>query len=433
MTSAPRTVFVNATLIDPDAGTETIGGLLVEDGVIAAVGKNVTADTVGSAKVIEAAGRCLSPGLIDARVFTGEPGAEHRETLATAGNAAAAGGVTTMILMPDTDPVIDDIALVDFLLRRAQATSKVKVATTAALSKGLSGTEMTELRLLADAGAVAFTDGRKTVSDALFFRRVMTYARDFGGLIMNHVQEPSLAGQGVMNEGEFASRLGLRGIPMEAETIQLDRDLSLTNLTGGRYHAAMISCRGSIERVAQAKNDGISVTCGVSVNHLTLNEADVGQYRTFCKLSPPLRTEDERLATIDAVRDGLIDLIVSSHDPQDVEDKRRPFEEANYGAVGVETMLPALLRLYHAGHMGLAALLKPLTANPASMFGFESGRLKKGAPADLCLFDPNETWTLERDMLKSRAKNTPFDEADFKGRVHMTLVDGHVVFDAAAA
>ena len=318
----------------------------------------------------------LAPGLIDMRAFVGEPGAEHRETLASASAAAAAGGVTTLVCMPDTNPVIDGPAIVDFVLRRARDTACVTVLPAAAVTKGLAGREMTEFGLLQEAGAVAFTDGLKAVTNAQVMRRALTYARDFGALIMQHVEEPDLVGEGVMNEGEFASRLGLAGIPREAETVMLERDIRLVRLTGARYHAAMISCADSVEIVRRAKEAGLPVTCGVSVNNLVLNENDIGHYRTFCRLAPPLRHESDRQAVVEALKEGVIDAVVSDHNPQDVETKRLPFAEAADGALGIETLLGAAMRLVHTGDIGLPRLIQALTAAPAKILGREACRTR---------------------------------------------------------
>ncbi len=427
-TEARPLLLANAQLVDPAAGTETRGGLLVRDGLIADVGPHLTAGQVGSeTEVHDCDGRVVAPGLVDMRCFVGEPGYEYRETIASATAAAAAGGVTTIVCQPATDPVIDDPAIVDFLLRRARDTGIVRVHSMAALTKKLAGREMTEFGLLQAAGAVAFTDGARSVTDALVMRRVMTYARDFDALIVHHTEDPALVGEGVMNEGEFSSRLGLGGIPVEAETIMLERDMRLVKLTGARYHAASITCRDSLAIIARAKNEGLPVTAGVTINHLTLNENDIGSYRTFCKVSPPLRTEDDRLALADAVADGTIDVIVSDHDPQDVDTKRLPFAEAMPGAVGVETMLPAALRLFHAGLVPLSALLKAMSTTPASLLGLPGGSLATGEPADLILLDPDEPWVLDRDDLRSKCKNSPFDEARMTGRVLATYVAGRRV------
>ena len=417
----------NAQLLDPATGREGPGAVLVRDGRIAEVSWGATPGVPEDCERIECGHSVLAPGLIDLRAFVGEPGAEHRETLASASAAAAAGGVTTLVCMPDTNPVIDGPAIVDFVLRRARDTASVNVLPAAAITKGLAGREMTEFGLLAEAGAVAFTDGLKAVTNAQVMRRALTYARDFGALLMQHVEEPDLVAEGVMNEGEMASRLGLIGIPREAETIMLERDIRLVRLTGGRYHAAMISTADSVEIVRRAKEAGLPVTCGVSVNNLVLNEGDIGHYRTFCKLSPPLRREDDRQAVIAALNEGVIDVIVSDHNPQDVETKRLPFAEAADGALGIETLLGASLRLLHTGDVTLTTLLKALSANPAKLLGRTAGRLAAGAPADLVLIDPDLPYVLDKRQLKSRSKNSPFDEARLQGSAVLTLVEGRVV------
>ena len=417
----------HAHLLDPASGREGPGAVLVREGRIADVARGAAPDAPENCKKIDCGGLTLSPGLIDLRAFVGEPGAEHRETLASASAAAAAGGVTTLVCMPDTNPVIDGPAIVDFVLRRARDTASVNVLPAAAITKGLAGREMTEFGLLAEAGAVAFTDGLKAVTNAQVMRRALTYARDFGALLMQHVEEPDLVGEGVMNEGEMASRLGLLGIPREAETVILERDIRLVRLTGARYHAAMISTADSVEIVRRAKEAGLPVTCGVSVNNLVLNEGDIGHYRTFCKLSPPLRREDDRQAVIAALNEGVIDVIVSDHNPQDVETKRLPFAEAADGALGIETLLGASLRLLHTGDVTLGTLLKALSANPATLLGREAGRLETGAPADLVLIDPDLPYLLDKRQLKSRSKNSPFDEARLQGAAVLTLVGGRIV------
>jgi len=426
-------VFENARVIDPSRDLDAAGTVIVADRRIIAAGPDARTARPAGAEVIDCGGAIVAPGLVDMRVFVGEPGAEHRETFASAGQAAAAGGVTTIVTMPDTDPVIDDVALVDFIGRRARDETAIRVHPMAALTKGLAGQEMTELRLLGEAGAVGFTDGRRTVTNAAVMRRVLTYARDFGGLIMHHAADPHLTGNGVMNEGEVATRLGLAGIPKEAEIVILERDIRLAALTGGRYHVAQVSCAESLEIVRAAKARSLDVTCGVSINHLALNENDIGPYRTFFKLSPPLRSDDDRKAMVAGLADGTIDVIVSSHDPQDVDTKRHPFAEAADGAVGLETMLPAALRLFHAGEVDALTLFRALATRPAEILGLEVGRLAPGAPADLIVVDPEVPWILDPDTLRSRSKNTPFDGARFSGRVLRTLVAGRTVYEYAPA
>ena len=382
--SAPPIALLNARLVDPSRETETRGGLLAIDGVIAGVGAAVTRDQIPEgARVFDCAGDVVAPGLIDMRAFVGEPGAEHRETIASLSAAAAAGGVTSLLVRPDTHPPVDDPAVVDFILRRARDDAKIRIFPSAALTKGLEGREIAEIGLLAEAGAIAFSDGRRSVGEAQTMRRAMTYARDFDALIAPVCEDRSLAGEGVMAEGLRASWLGLPGVPREAETVVLDRDLRLVALTGARYHAQMISNRLSIEAMRRARDAGLAATCGVSINHVSLNELDVGDYRTFLKLSPPLRGEDERLALVEALNEGVIDVICSDHDPQDVETKRLPFAEAAAGAVGVETMLSASLRLMTAGHVSLPRLLRTMTLRPAEILRLPVGRLSVGAPLTL--------------------------------------------------
>ena len=434
--TAPRkpsgpTAFINARLVDPETNRDEPGGLFVKDGVIADLGASLRRNAPEGATVVDCKGRMLCPGLVDAQVFTGEPGYEHRETLKTASHSAAAGGVTTMIVMPDTDPVIDQVSLVDFIQRRARDNAIVHIHTMAAVTKGLKGEEMTEIGLLKRAGAVAFSNGKTSVANTRVMKNALLYGRDFGALIVHHTEDPYLAGSGAMNSGEVATRLGLPGISKVAEIIMIERDVRLVEMTGGRYHAATISCPESLAIIRQAKARGLAVTCGVSINHLTLNENDIGSYRTFLKVRPPLRKEDDRAAMVNAVANGEIDTIVSSHDPQDADVKRRPFAEAADGAAGLETLLAAALRLYHSGDVALPTLLRPLTVNPAKLFGLPGGRLQKGAPADLILVDLDEPWVVNKDLLRSRSKNSPFDEAKMQGRVLRTLVDGETVFEYA--
>ena len=423
-----RKAFLHARLVDGATGRDEDGGLLVDDGRIVAVGAGVTAGSAGSsAEVTDCRGLTLMPGLIDMRVFTGEPGNEHRETLASASEAAAAGGVSTIIVMPNTLPVIDDAAIVDFIMRRARDIAIVRIAPMAAITKGLGGDAMTEFGLLKEAGAVAVTDGNRAVANARTFRRALSYANDFDLPVVQHVEEPTLAG-GVMNAGEIATRLGLPGIPAAAEVILLERDIRLVEMTGARYHAAQISCRQSLEVMRRAKDRGLPVTCGVSVNHLVLNENDIGAYRTFFKLSPPLRGEEDRAAMVEGVGDGSIDVIVSSHDPQNPDTKRLPFAEAEFGAIGLETMFAAALRLYHNGSLLLPRLVDAMSAAPARILGLEPGRLAPGAPADIILADLNRNWRVDADKLRSRSKNSPFEHATLEGQIVETVVAGRSVY-----
>lgn len=427
------TLFEGARILDPSRGLDAVGTLIVEGGRILAAGPDaLNQGAPEGATRIDCRGKAILPGLVDACVFIGEPGAEHRETIASASHAAAAGGVTSLIMMPDTHPVIDDVALVEFVQRTARDTADVNIFPAAAVTKGLAGREMTEFGLLGAAGAVAFSDGRHSIASSLVMRRALTYARDFGAVIAHETLDAELAADGVMNEGLFASWLGLPGIPAEAECIPLERDLALARLTGGLLHATKISAVSSARALARAKSDGVDVSAAISVNNLALNENDVGEYRTFFKLAPPLRSEEDRVAMVEALRDGTIDMIVSAHDPQDVDTKRLPFSDAAAGAIGLETLLGAALRLFHGGDVPLLRLVEALSTAPARRFRLPGGTLKPGASADLIVVDLDEPWIVREADIRSRSKNTCFEGARLQGRVLQTLVAGRTVFSIQA-
>lgn len=424
------TVLHNGRIIDPSRGLDEMGSVVVVDGRIAEAGAGaLNQGAPDGAEIIDCTGKLIAPGLVDARVFIGEPGAEHRETIASASRAAAAGGVTSIVMMPDTDPVIDDVALVEFVLRTARDTAIVNVHPAAAISKGLHGTEMTEIGLLKMAGAVAVTEGRRTLENPVLMRRALTYARDFGIVVAHETQDLQMSSGGVMNEGLLASWLGLAGIAREAEVIPLERDLRLAALTGGRYHAAKVSAAMSADALRAAKDRDVPVTAGVSINHLSLNENDIGEYRTFFRLSPPLRAEEDRLAMIDAIRDGTVDIIVSSHDPQDVDTKRLPFADAEAGAIGLETLLSAALRLHHNGDLPLSRIIEALSTGPARIFDLPAGTLKPGTAADIAVIDLDSPWIVREQDLRSRSKNSAFEGARFQGRAVRTMVAGKTVFN----
>ncbi|MEM7423333.1 MAG: dihydroorotase [Pseudomonadota bacterium] len=423
MTGAP-THLLNARLVDPSTGYDGPGAIRIVGDLIDDVVHGASPDVEG----LDCGGLVLAPGLVDIRVFVGEPGARHRESFRSAGNAAAAGGVTTIVAQPDTDPVMDDPALVTFALSRAREVTPLRVATMAALTKGLGGQALTEQRFLLDAGAVALTDGDRAIADAKVLRTAMTYSRGTGALIVHHVQEPSLSRGACATSGEFASRRGLTAVPAIAERMMLERDMALVENTGARYHADQITTASALPVLMRAKAAGLDVTAATSIHHLTLNEFDISDYRTFFKLTPPLRSEDDRLAIVEAVADGTIDMIVSSHLPQDEEAKRLPFEEAATGAVGLETFLPACLRLVHEGQLSLLTLFERAARAPARRLGLQGGSLGKGLAADLVLFDPDAPFVLDRETLRSRSKNTPFDRARLQGRVVGTWVAGNRIF-----
>ncbi len=415
--------FQNARLIDPEAQSDEIGSLTIRDGRIDAV----NADAPEGATMIDAGGKCLAPGLIDWGVKIGEPGERHKESFRSAGLAAAAGGVTTMIVRPDTLPPIDTPESLEFVTRRA-VDAPVNIRHMAALTRARDGREMVEMSFLQDAGAVAFSDGVRVVADTRLMSRCMTYARGLGALIVGHPQEPVLSKGTAATSGKFASLYGLPAVSPMAEVMGLDRDLALVAMTGARYHADQITVAASLPALARARQAGLDVTAGVSIHHLTLNEYDVGGYRTFFRFTPPLRPEDDRIAMIEAVASGLIDVIASFHTPQDEESKRLPFAEAAPGAVGLQTLLPAAMRLYQQGGLSLPQLWRAMALNPAKRLGLDAGRLGPGTPADLVLFDPDAPFVLDRFTLLSKSKNTPFDGARMEGRVLGTWVAGRRVY-----
>jgi len=422
-----RLLFRHARLLDPASGLDATGDLLVEGERIAAVGGDLS-DAARDAETVMAEGLCLAPGLVDMRVQLREPGAEHMESIESGGRAAAAGGVTTMVALPNTDPPVDDVSVVEFLARRAREVRLAKVHTYAAATKGLKGRDLTEMGRLAANGALGFTGGVKAVGDALVMRRVLAYARSFDLLVLQHPEEPSLGRAGEVNEGEIATRLGLAGITPAAEIIMVERDIRLVEITGARYHVAHVSTAAAIAAIRQAKVLGLPVTCDTAPPYFALNETAIGDYRTFAKLSPPLRSEGDRQAVIEGLRDGTIDAIASDHAPWDQDSKRLPFSSAAYGIVGLETLLALSLELYHARQLDLLGVIRLMTLNPAQILRLSVGRLAPGAPADLVLFDPDLGWRICPDDFRSKSKNAPFDEWPARGRVQRTVVDGRTIF-----
>ena len=422
--SLDRVAYVNARLLDPASRLDAKGGIVTEGEHIRDFGPHLARKDAKAApkgaRVVDCRGKCLGPGLVDMRMEIGDLGAAVR--------AAVSGGVTSMVCLPNTNPVIDDMSVVEFVARRARKQGLAKVYPYGAVTKGLKGHELAEMGLLAEAGAVAFTDGTQAVADAQVMRRAMSYASTFGLMIVQHPEEPSLAANGAMNAGELATRLGLTGIPAEAEAIMVERDLRLLGLTGGRLHFAHLSTAASIDAVRQAKKRGLAVSCDTAPPYFALNENAVGNYRTFAKLSPPLRAEHDRQAVVAGIKDGTIDAIASDHTPRDEESKRLPFAQAAPGGIGLNTLLAVSLELYHNGHMGLLDVLALVTRSPAALMGLRAGRLEKGAPADLVLFDPDRAWKVDADQLIGKAKNSPFDGRPVQGRVLMTVVDGRPVY-----
>ena len=420
--------FINATLIDPENGTEFSGSVSVEWGRITAVTEGGIANPKG--EIINCGGKYLAPGIVDLGVKVCEPGERHKESYRSAGLAAAKGGVTTMITRPDTTPAIDSPETLEFVTRRANEASPVHVLPMAALTKGRAGREMTEIGFLMDAGAVAFTDCDHVITDTKVFSRALSYARGLGALVIAHPQEPIMSKGAAVTSGKFATLRGLPAVSPMAERMGLDRDMALVEMTGAKYHADQITTSRALPSLARAKKNGLDVTAGIGIHHLTLNALDVANYRTFFKLKPPLRNEDDRLAMVDAVASGLIDIVCSMHTPQDEESKRLPFEEAASGAVGLETLLPAALRLWHSDMITLPQLWRAMSFNPAQRLGLASGRLAVGAPADLILFDAHAPFVMDRATLRSKSRNTPFDGVRMQGKVLATYVSGACVYTA---
>lgn len=423
--------LLNARLADPESGYDGPGCVLIENGAIAEVRREPRMDGLNDdVRVVDCDEALLIPGLIDIRVKTGEPGAEPKETLKSASRAAAAGGVTTIVVQPDTDPAVDDPASVDFVLRRGRDIGLVNVIPAGALTRGCRGERMAEIGLMREAGAAYFTDVDRQLVDSRLLQRLMSYAGAFDAVVSCRPDDPWLTAGAVATAGEFASLLGLPAGPAAAERIGLERDLALAELTGARLLVDQISTAGALEALRRASDRGVRATASASINHLTFNELDVGDYRTFFRLTPPLRCEDDRRALIDAVADGTVAIVTSAHTPAPAEDKRLPFAEAAPGAVGLETLLPGLLRLFHDGSVDLLTLIRTVTLAPAQLLGLPGGRIAPGAPANLALVDLGAPWRVDAERLASKSKNSPFDGRLLQGRVLLTLKDGRVVHRA---
>lgn len=424
-----RIAYMNGRILDPASDRDEIGHVLIEGDTIRAIGPDIFPRGVPDRiEVVDLHGLCVAPGLVDMHVLVGEPGAEHKESFESAAAAARAGGVTTLCTMPNTEPVIDNVALVEYVLRRANEGSDVHIRPYAAATLGVAGEQLTEFGLLKAAGAVAFTDGNRAIADATVMRRALSYSTAFDALIVQHAEEPSLTRGTAMNEGELSTRLGLSGSPAVAEAMMVERDIRLVELTGARYHAAHLTTGAALDAVRRAKQAGLRVTCGTAPHYFTLNENEVNGYRTFAKVSPPLRAEHDRRAVVAAIADGTIDVISSGHTPEDPEAKRQPFEQAAFGVVGLETMLALGLQLHMSGGVPLLTVMACMTSNPARLLGLDCGVLAPGRPADLVIFDPEAPWVVDADKFRSKSKNSPFDERPLQGHAVRTVVAGRTVF-----
>ena len=423
--------LINARIIDPSQNLDVLGGLIInENGKIKAIGKDINKSNIANkADVIDVKKNILIPGIVDMKTFVGEPGYEYKENFRTLSQAALAGGVTSVVSMPNTKPIIDNVSMVDFILRRGRDKAKVNIFPCAALTKNMDGSSMTEFGLLSDKGVIGFTDVIKTVQNTEVMSRIMNYASDIGVLIIQHSEDYELTKNGLINEGEISTRLGLTGIPSIAEKIIVERDLTLLEEYPCRYHISQISSKKSLEVIKKNKSNGKKFTVGVSINNLSLNENDIGDFKTFLKLSPPLRSENDRLALVDGIKNGLIDVIVSDHKPEDEESKRLPFAQAATGAIGVETLLPLSLELFHNESLKLNKVIEMLTVNPSKILNINKGSLKKGMDADICIFDLNKPWVVKANNLKSKSKNTAIEDRKLQGKVLMTFLNGELVFN----
>ena len=423
--------LINARIIDPKNNIDEIGGLIIDsNGTIKAAGKKVANGNLPSSiNKIDLKKQVLIPGIVDMRVFVGEPGYEYKENFRTLSNAALSGGVTSVVSMPNTNPVIDNVSMVDFLKRRGRDKSKINIFPAASLTKNTEGKQMTEFGLLKRKGIVAFTDGIKTVQNPEVMSRIMNFASQSESLIMQHAEDNVLSNGGLINDGEISTRLGLKGIPFLAEKIIVERDLSFLEEYFCRYHISQISSKKTVSVIKKAKKEGKIFSTGVSINNLSLNENDIGDFKTFLKLSPPLRTESDRQALVESVNDGTIDVIVSDHKPEDEESKRLTFAQAATGASGIETLLPLALELFHNKSIKLNKLIAALTCNPAKILDINKGTLNKGADADLCIFDINKPWVVNKENIKSKSKNTPIEDRKLQGQVLKTFVKGELVHE----
>ena len=423
-------IFINARIIDPSQQLDEIGSLILnEKGKVKAIGKNIKQNyTDKNAEIIDVKENILVPGLVDMKAFVGEPGYEYKENFRTLSHAALAGGVTSIVTMPNTNPIIDNVSMVDFIIRRGRDKASVNLFPCASITKQTEGKLMTEFGLLSDRGIVGFSDVNKTVQNTELMARIMDYASDIGVLIMQHAEDYELSKNACINDGEIATRLGLEGVSSIAEKIIIERDLSLLSEYPCRYHINQISSQKSLDVIKKNKNNGKKFSVGVSINNLSLNENDIGEFKTFLKISPPLRLEEDRLSLVQGIKEGLIDVIVSDHLPEDEESKRLPFAQAATGAIGVETLLPLSLEMYHNESLPLNKIIETLTINPAKILKIKKGSLSIGSDGDICIFDLEAPWAVKAEELKSKSKNTAIEGRKLQGKVLMTFLNGELVF-----
>ncbi len=420
-------ILMNLRIIDPSQKMDEIGNIVIDEkGKIKSIGKK--SNSSRAAEKIDLKGLIAIPGLVDMKAFVGEPGFEYKENFRTLSQAALAGGVTSIVTMPNTKPIIDNVSMVDFIIRRGRDKAKVNLFPCASITRQKEGNQMTEFGLLKSRGIIGFSDVNKTIQNTELMSRIMNYASDIDVLIMQHVEDYELAKNSCINQGEVATRLGLQGVSDIAEKIIIERDLSLLSEFPCRYHINQISSKNSINVIKKNKSNGIKFSTGVSINNLSLNQNDIGEFRTFLKLSPPLRSEDDRLSLIEGIKNDLIDVIVSDHIPEDEESKRLPFAQAATGSIGIETLLSLSLELYHNKSLPLEKIIECLTINPAKILKINKGTLKEGSDADICIFDLEKPWVVKAEELKSKSKNTAVENRKLQGKVKMTLLNGEIAY-----
>jgi len=427
-----KDAYINAKILDPEKNKEFIGDIIVEKDKIIDVGPNIYKKDKPKSytNIHDCKNLFISPGLLDMRVSLGEPGSEHKESIESGCNAAFAGGITTVVCLPNTDPVIDNVSVAEYIQKRAKEVSNINLYTYGSLTKNFDGKNLCEMGLLSKAGVKGFTDATKSIENSAVLKRALEYSKAFDSLIIQFPEDKNLASDGVMNEGEISTRLGLAGIPSCAEVITIERDLRLVEATDAKYHVSCVSTAESVDVIRNAKKKGLKVTCDTSPQYFTLNEMAIEDYRTFAKISPPLRSEKDRVAIVNGLKDGTIDAIQSDHSPQDEDNKRLPFNHAEKGIIGLETLLPLSLELYHNKSLSLLDVIKKLTKNPADILNLDHGTLSKGSRADLLIFDPNKPFVVDVKKFKSKSKNSPFDKKPSQGKVIKTICSGEVSYVA---
>jgi dihydroorotase len=421
--------YKSARIIDPKSNYDKLGDLVTSGDKIIDFGENLSVDWKNKAhQIIDCQGKVLAPGLIDIQVHFRDPGQTHKEDLASGSASAVVGGITTVVCQPNTSPTLDSVLTFDYLRLKAKEVAYCNILAYGCISKGMKGEELADLHALKNAGAVGFTDDGLPVMNANLMRRAFEYSKNLNVVISQHAEDLNLSNKGCINEGEVSLTLGVKGIPNISESVMVERDIAILEAIGGRYHLLHCSTRQALDAIKRAKAKGLNVTAEVSPHHFILTDAQVLKSGTLAKMNPPLRSEQDRQLLIKGLQDGTIDAIATDHAPHDVSSKDKPLEEASFGIVGVETMLPLSLTLYHQNILSLPELLAKMTCNPAKIINSNAGEIKKGGIADLVLIDLNHEWVIDSKLFYSKSKNSPFDGFKVKGRAVLTVVAGKIVY-----